>query len=85
MRINTVLTDDLIKKINETAKEQNKSRSKFIREAAEHYILEYEKKKEEELRKKKLEGAVRIQDKLRKKSAKWNGVAEIRKWRETLR
>ena len=35
MRINASLTDDLLKKIDEAASEQNKSRSRFIREAAE--------------------------------------------------
>jgi len=30
----------------------------------------------------KIEEAVLIQDKLRKKSKNWNGAEEIRKWRE---
>lgn len=82
MRINAVLTDDLVKKIDAVAKEQKKSRSKFIREASERYIAEYKREKEEEMRMKKFASAARIQDRLRKKGGAWDGVAEIRKWRE---
>jgi metal-responsive CopG/Arc/MetJ family transcriptional regulator len=81
MRINTVLTDDLIKKIDAAAREQKKSRSKFIREASERYLAEYKREKEEEMRLKKFASAARIQDRLRKKGKAWDGVAEIRKWR----
>jgi metal-responsive CopG/Arc/MetJ family transcriptional regulator len=81
MRINAVLTDDLIKKIDAVAKEQKKSRSKFIREASERYLTEYKREKEEEMRLKKFASAARIQDRLRKKGRVWDGVAEIRKWR----
>ena len=82
MRINAVLTDDLLKKIDEAAREQKKSRSRFIREATEKSIAEHERMKEEEKRKEALSRAVRDQDKLRKKSGRWDGAAEIRKWRE---
>jgi metal-responsive CopG/Arc/MetJ family transcriptional regulator len=81
MRINAVLTDDLIKKIDAVAKEQKKSRSKFIREASERYLTEYKREKEEEMRIKKFASAARIQDRLRKKGRVWDGVAAIRKWR----
>ncbi len=33
----------------------------------------------------KISYAVKVQDRLRKKSKGWNGVAEIRKWREARR
>lgn len=82
MRINAVLTDDLLKRIDKVAREQKKSRSRFIREAAERYITEHERVKEEEKRKEALTRAMRDQDKLRQKSGKWDGAGEIRKWRE---
>jgi metal-responsive CopG/Arc/MetJ family transcriptional regulator len=82
MRVNAVLTEDLLERIDEAAREQKKSRSRFIREAAEKYIAEHERKKEEEKRKEALARAVRDQDKLRAKSGTWEGSAEIRKWRE---
>jgi len=85
MRINASLTDDLLKKIDEAASEQNKSRSRFIREGAEKYIAEHERTKEAEKRKEAFAQAIRLQDKLRKKSGKWDGVGEVRKWREKAR
>ena len=85
MRINASLSDDLLKKIDEVAREQNKNRSRFIREATEKYIAEHERKKEEEKRKGAFAQAIRLQDQLRKKAGKWDGAGEIRKWREKAR
>jgi metal-responsive CopG/Arc/MetJ family transcriptional regulator len=85
VRINASLTDGLLKKIDEAASEQNKSRSRFIREAAEKYIAEHERTKEAEKRKEAFAQAIRLQDKLRKKGGKWDAVGEIRKWREKAR
>ena len=82
MRINTILDDELLKKIDRTAKEMKKSRSLFIREATERYLRDYETKKLEEERKRKFAAAVHVQDKLREKTGEWDGVGEIRKWRE---
>jgi metal-responsive CopG/Arc/MetJ family transcriptional regulator len=85
MRINAVLTDDLLKRIDEVAGEQKKSRSRFIREAAEKYIAEHEREKEEEKRRAAFVRAAQTQDRLRRKAGKWEGAGEIRKWRERIR
>lgn len=85
MRINASLTDDLLKKIDQAASEQNKSRSRFIREATEKYIAEHERTKEAEKRKEAFAQAIRLQDNLRNKGGKWDGVGEVRKWREKAR
>lgn len=85
MRINAVISDDLLKRIDEVAGEQKKSRSLFIREAAEKYIAEHERKKEEERRREAFSHAAKAQDKLRKKAGRWDGTGEIRKWREKAR
>lgn len=82
VRINAVFPEETLKKIDAIAKEKNESRSGFLREAAEKSIEEYQKMKAEELRKKRIIHSMKIQDKLRKKSAQWDGVSEIRKWRE---
>ena len=82
MRINAVLDDELLGKIDKTAQAMNKSRSLFIREATERYISEIEAQKAEEERKRRMEAAIRLQDKLREKAGEWDGVAEIRKGRE---
>ena len=82
MRINAVLNDDLLKKIDETATELGKSRSLFIREATERYIVDIERQKAEKARRERIAAAVQTQDRLREKGGAWDGAAEIRKWRE---
>ncbi len=82
MRINAILPEETIKKIDTIAKEEKKSRSKLLREAAEKLIKEYERIKAEKIRKERLMNSIKIQDKLRKKAGKWDGVSEVRKWRE---
>ena len=85
MRINAVLDEDLLKKIDEAAKEQKKSRSLFIREASERYLREYEERRREEERKRKFAAAAKLQDELRKKAGRWDAVREIQKQREKRR
>ena len=82
VRINAILPEDTIKKIDEIAKAAKKSRSKILREAADKIIEEYETLKAEQIKRDKIKQAIKIQDKLREKSGKWNGISEVRKWRE---
>ena len=82
VRINTVFQEDLIEKIDRIAKEEGKSRSRILREAANKLIEDYQRQKPEEIRMKKVHQAITIQDRLRKKSGKWDSVSELRKWRE---
>lgn len=82
VRINAIFSEDTIKKIDKIAKAKKKSRSNLLREAAEKLIDEYQKIKAEKFRKERLRNAIKIQDKLREKSGKWDGVSEVRKWRE---
>jgi metal-responsive CopG/Arc/MetJ family transcriptional regulator len=82
MRINTIVDDDLLNKLDQAAKEMKISRSFLIRAASERYLREYEVKKAEEERKRKFEAAARLQDGLRDKGGEWDGVGEIRKARD---
>jgi len=82
VRINTVFQEDLIEKIDRIAKEEGKSRSRILREAANKLIKDYQHQRSEEIRMKKVRQAITIQDRLRKKSGKWDSVSELRKWRE---
>ena len=56
-----------------------------MREAADRLIMEHRLRREEELLKVRLERSVATQDRLRDKSGGWDGVAEVRKWRERSR
>ncbi len=82
VRINTILPGDTIKELDKIAKDEHKSRSKLLREAAEKLIEEHKRRVEERLRKECVRRAIDIQDRLRKKSGKWDGTSEVRKWRE---
>jgi metal-responsive CopG/Arc/MetJ family transcriptional regulator len=84
VRINAVLREDIIEGIDPIAKETGKSRSSLLREAAQRLIREHRQKKAEEIRRKKAAQAMQVQDRLRKKAGKWDAVAELRKWRDTV-
>ena len=84
VRINAILREEIVEGIDEIAKETGESRSSLLREAAQKLIEEYRHQKAEEIKKKKTTRAIQVQDRLRKKAGKWDAVAELRKWRETL-
>ena len=84
VRINAVLREDIVEGIDQIAKETGKSRSSLLREAAQRLIREHGEKKADEIRRKKAARAMQVQDRLRKKGGKWDAVAELRKWRETV-
>ncbi len=84
VRINAVLREDIVEGIDQIAKETGQNRSSLLREAAQRLIQEHQRKKAEEIRRKKAARAMQIQDRLRKKAGKWDAVAELRKWRETV-
>ena len=82
VRINAVLSDELVEELDRVAGEERTSRSALLRQAAESFLAEHQRRKEEERRKARLRHAIACQDRLREKSGNWDGVAEIRKWRE---
>ena len=76
------IPEDFLTKIDEAAKEDNRSRSEFLREAARLYL---------EVRKiqvpsqdPRVQKAIAIQDALAHQDTliKWDSTAKIRKWRE---
>ena len=85
VRINTVFSETIFEKLDSIAKDEKKSRSMLLREAAEKLIEEHQRRLEEGLRKERMRRALDTQDKLRKKAGRWDGVAEVRKWREASR
>lgn len=85
VRINAVLAENIVKKLDDIAKNEHKSRSMLLREAAERLIEEHQAKLEEIQRKDRIKDSIDTQDRLRKKSGKWDGVSEVRRWREMAR
>jgi len=84
VRINAILSHELVRALDAIAHEEKKSRSQLLREGAEKIIAEYERQSEERRRQVKMQQAMAVQDRLREKSGTWDGVAEIRKWRDKL-
>lgn len=85
IRINAILPEKMVEKLDSIAKDEKKSRSMLLREAAEKLIEEYQRRLEEIRRRERIKHAIEIQDRLRRRSGKWSGVEEIRKWREIAR
>jgi metal-responsive CopG/Arc/MetJ family transcriptional regulator len=83
VRINSVFQEDILEEIDSIAKEEGKSRSALLREAAKKLIREHQQMKAEENRREKIKRAIEVQNILRKKSGRWDAVAELRKGRES--
>ena len=82
VRINLSIDEKELQELDYMSGKVNISRSKLIREAIRLYKKEFDKKDMENKRIERIKNAIRIQDSLRKYSKGWDGVSEIRKWRE---
>lgn len=82
VRINLSIDEKGLQELDYMSGKVNISRSKLIREAVRLYKKEFDKKDMENKRIERIKNAIRIQDSLRKYSKGWDGVSEIRKWRE---
>ena len=82
VRINAIFPEDMLKELDSIGRSTKKSRSMLIREAAQKFIIEYHRRLEEDRRKARIKHAIKIQNRLREKSGRWDGVSELRKWRE---
>jgi metal-responsive CopG/Arc/MetJ family transcriptional regulator len=83
VRINLSIEEEELEQLDKISKSENISRSKLIRKALEVYRREVERKAAENIRRQNIEKAIEIQENLRKYSRGWDGVSEIRKWRES--
>ena len=83
VRVNLSIGEKELQMLDDMVKDKNISRSKLIREAIELYKKEFDKKEAEIKRVERIKSAINIQDDLSKYSKDWDGVSEIRKWRES--
>lgn len=81
-KINITIPADFLKKVDKSAKDEHLSRSEFLRKAVETYWEVRKTKQAERKREKNIKEAMQIQEVLRKKAGKWDGVEELRRWRE---
>ena len=84
-KINISVPDEFLDELDALKNQENISRSELLRKSVRTYKELLERQKKEKERKEKIMEAVKTQDYLRTKSGKWDGVKEIRTWREKNR
>ena len=85
-RINITIPEENLKEINEFCAAEKMGKSQLIRKATAQYIASIKEQKEEEQRRRDIERAIKIQDRIRAKSKNFpsgkSAVEEIREWRD---
>lgn len=83
MKVMISMPEEFLAEIDKAAKEENRSRSEFLREAARLY-LEIRKASMIPGQDPRIQKAIAIQDTLAQQDTleEWNSTVEIRKWRE---
>jgi metal-responsive CopG/Arc/MetJ family transcriptional regulator len=82
IKINITLPEDELSKIDKFVEAEGITRSGLILEALKSYIEKAEEAEKERMRRKAIQRASLDIKKLREKAGKWDGTAEIRKWRD---
>ena len=82
VKINITIPEHELSRIDRYAKEGGTTRSGLILRALRSYISRKEEQATEKMRRLAIQKASLDIRKLRAKAGKWNGVAEIRKWRD---
>lgn len=85
IRVNVVLAKETVEQLDVIAREEHKNRSEVLREAATAKIEEYRRALAEKQLRERRQRAVAVQDRLREKIGDWDGVAQIRDWRDKLK
>ena len=79
VKINITLTEEELREIDAFVQKQGNTRSGLIQQSLRFFIEQKEKEKREGM----IKAALEI-NQLSKRSGKWDGVAEIRKWRPSF-
>ena len=83
IKVNITLPEDELSQIDRYTKEEGTTRSGLILRALRSYIKRKEEETAEKMRRVAIQRASSDIRKLRVKAGKWDGVAEIRKWRDS--
>ena len=82
-RLNITISDGIFKDLEDLKEEEKLNRSELIRKAIILYKNEFEKKLKEKRRKEKVMRAIQEINKLRESTGIWDGVSEIRRFRDS--
>jgi metal-responsive CopG/Arc/MetJ family transcriptional regulator len=83
VKINITLPEEELKEVDAFVRRQGDTRSGFIQQALRSFIEQKERDEEERKRREEMIKAISGIKQLREKSGEWDGVSEIRKWRES--
>jgi metal-responsive CopG/Arc/MetJ family transcriptional regulator len=83
VKINITLPEEELREVDAFVQRQGDTRSGFIQQSLRFFIEQKEREEgEREKRERMIKAALEIKQ-LKEKSGKWDGVSEIRKWRES--
>jgi len=82
VKINITLPEEELRGVDAFIQKQGNTRSGLIQQALQFFIEQKEKEEREKEKREEMRKAVLEMKQLREKSGEWDGVAEIRKWRE---
>jgi metal-responsive CopG/Arc/MetJ family transcriptional regulator len=82
-RVNVFMSDDLLKAVDAEAEQEGINRSALLQKAAEAYLEQVRKEREEAERRRKMQEACKRMDELAEKLGDWDPVAIIRQFRDT--
>lgn len=82
MKINITLPEEALSRIDRFSRAENTTRSGLILRALQSYMQQREEALAREKGVRRIQSASSEIRRLRAKSGDWDGVAEIRKWRE---
>ena len=83
VKINITLPEEELSMIDKFVKTMGITRSGLVLEALQSYIQKAEEEEAERMRRMSIKRASSDIKKLRERSGQWDGVAEIRKWRDS--
>jgi len=82
-RLNITISDEILKDLEYLKESEKLNRSELIRRAIILYKNEFDKRLKERIREEKVLKAVSKINKIRESTGVWNGVKEIRKFRDS--
>lgn len=83
VKINVTLPEEELKRIDAFARKHGNTRSGLVQRALHFYVKQKEVEEEERKKREGMTKAIAEIERLREKSGDWDGVSEMRKWRES--
>jgi len=83
VKVNITLPEEELNEVDAFVHRQGNTRSGVVQQALRFFIKQKEREEEERKRREEMTKAISEIKQLREKSGEWDGVSEIRKWRES--